>query len=107
MHVEELLKALKSVMSKDRCVEFLYYPRRDEVVARVDLDEGMSGRELFAIYETLEGLGFSSFWIDEGVCDLLEDRYSAPEIMFYAKDVSRDLVEFLKNRGNRFIVCSG
>jgi len=105
MRIEELLDALKSVMGRDRCIEFDYYPRRNEVVARVDLDEGISDRELLAIYETLKDLGFSSFWIDSGECDILEDKYIAPEIKFHARDVDPELVKFLKKHGNRFIVC--
>ncbi|RLI77133.1 hypothetical protein DRP04_11830, partial [Archaeoglobales archaeon] len=64
MRIEKLLDALRSVMSKDRCIELSYLPRRKEVVARIDLDEGINDGELLAIYGIMKDMGFSGFWIN-------------------------------------------
>ena len=105
MRIEELLEALRNVMSWDRCIEFKYFPRRNEVVAEVDLEKGMSDEELLTISGILRDFGFSGFWIDSGECDVLENRYIAPEIKFHARDIDPELVKFLEKHGNRFIVC--
>jgi len=106
MRVEELLEALKSVLTEDRCVEFTYIPRRNEVVARVDIGNGIDDSELFAIYGILKELGFEDLWISGSEYDIVRDRYVEPEILTRAgEDVERGLIEFLKKRGNRFIVC--
>ncbi|HDH44268.1 MAG TPA: hypothetical protein ENG66_02535 [Thermococcus sp.] len=105
MRIEELLEALKNVMGWDRCIEFKYFPRRNEVVAKVDLEKSMSDGELLAISGILKDLGFSGFWIDSGECDILEDRYIAPEIEFRAKDIDPELIKFLRRHGDSYIVC--
>jgi len=105
MCVEKLFKTLKSVLSEDRCVEFDYYPRRNEVVARIILENGMSDDELFAIYGVLKKFGFSDLLISGGECDFLEERFVPSELVFRAKEVDRDLAEFLFMSGQRYVLC--
>jgi len=102
---EDFIEALRKVLSKDRCVEFTYFPRRNEVMVSVDVEEGIGDGEFFAIYGVLKELGFEDFWIDGGSCDVIEDRYTPPEIKARAKEAREDLVEFIKKKGGRFIVC--
>ena len=105
MHVEEMFRTLKSVLNKDRCVEFDYYPRRNEVVARIILGDGMNEDEFFAIYGVLKKFGFSDLWISGEECDFLEERHVPSELVFRAEDVDRDLAEFLFMCGQRYVVC--
>ena len=101
-----MLEKLRKSLSKDVCFEFVYYPRRDEVVARISLEKGLSSKDFRLIEQEMRHLGFEDFWIDSGECDLIEDRYTPPEIEFRSKAdrVSEQLLDELKRRG-RIILC--
>ena len=101
-----MFEKLKNLLSKDVCIEFTYYPRRREVVARVPIEKGIDSDELCLIENELKRVGFDGFYISSGECDLVEYRYSPPEVVFRSKEdeISRELLEILKH-GERLVVC--
>ena len=99
-----IVNRLKNVLGKGQCIEILYYPRRNEIVASIDLSGGMRDRDFFRIYDELKRLGFNEFEIYGGECDLLEGKYNAPEITFYARNVPPELKKALEV-SRKLIVC--
>ena len=108
MSVSKVLDRLKKKMRRDRCIEFIYYPRREMVVARIDIGEDVEGKEFLLIHDTLKEAGFDEFWIHRGECDFLEEKYAEPDITFYARvdEVDPELLRLLKEHGGRMYVCS-